>query len=111
MFHREQRKARRFLIQLPAIVRWTDGKIGGEAKTETKDVSSHGLRFDLSEALESGTSLEILMTLSHEVTRAGPVRVRCRGSVVRTSLNNSDKIEVVATIQKFVFIRGDENAL
>jgi len=107
---REQRKSRRFLIQLPLIVRWANENGVGEAEAETQDVSSGGLRFDLFQTLKSGSAVEILMTLPHQLTNAGPVRVRCTGRVVRTSHNGSDKVEVAAAIQRFLFIRDEENA-
>lgn len=110
MIEREQRKSRRFLIQLPVVVRWTDEKLIGEAVTETHDVSSHGLRFDLPKNLKDGSALEILMTLPQEVTHAGPVRVNCKGRVVRTRLKGLDKVEIAAAIQRYQFTRNSENA-
>ncbi|MGD0966303.1 MAG: PilZ domain-containing protein [Candidatus Acidiferrales bacterium] len=109
MIEGEQRKSRRFLIQLPVVVRWTDENLIGEAVTLTLDVSSRGLRFDLPKSLKGGLALEMLMTLPHEVTHAGPVRVNCKGRVVRTSLKGSDKVEVVAAIQRYQFVRNSEN--
>lgn len=108
MVQREQRKSRRFLIQLPVIVRWADKSLIGETQTQTLDVSSRGIRFDLPKELKEGSAVEILMTLPNQVTNAGPVRVRCTGHVVRTSLKGSDKVEVVAAIQRFHFMRDAE---
>jgi hypothetical protein len=107
---REQRKSRRFLIQLPLVVRWANENGVGEAEAETQDVSSGGLRFDLVQTLKSGSAVEILMTLPHQLTHAGPVRVRCTGRVVRTSIKGLDKVEVAAAIQRFQFMRDAENA-
>ena len=110
MIQKEQRESRRFLIRLAITVRWADGKRTGEAVAETQDVSSGGVRFDLPQGPKSGSAIELLMTLPDQVTRAGPVRVRCLGSVVRTNPKGSDKIEVAAAIRRFEFIRGGENA-
>jgi hypothetical protein len=107
---REQRKSRRFLIQLPVTVRWVDDNLVGEAEAQTQDVSSGGLRFDLSKAPKTNSAVEILMTLPHQLSNAGPVRVRCRGRVVRTNLKDSDRIEVVAAIERFEFMRDTESA-
>lgn len=107
---REQRKSRRFLMQLSLIVRWADENLVGEAVTETGDVSSGGVRFDLPSELKKGSWVEILMTLPHELTNAGRVRIRCTGRVVRTSLKGADKVEVAAAIQRFQFMRDAENA-
>ena len=109
MIRKEQRKSRRFLLQLPLLVRWADENIVGEAQAETQDVSSGGLRFDLSKAPKIKSSVEILMTLPHQLTQAGPVRVRCRGRVVRTNPIGLDKVEVVAAIERFEFMRAGEN--
>lgn len=109
MNQKERRQSRRFLIQLPVTVRWTEAKVRGEATTKTRDVSSRGLRFDLPKNLSSGCPLEILMTLPHEVTCGGPVRVNCKARVVRTSASGSDTVEVVAAIQRFQFMRLAEN--
>jgi PilZ domain len=106
---REQRKSRRFLIQLPVIVRWVVENLIEEAASETQDVSSGGLRFYLPNAPKSGSALEILLTFPYLVPSA-PVLVRCRGRVVRTSLKGSDKVEVMASIERFEFIRDAESA-
>ena len=66
MVQREQRKSRRFLMQLPIIVRWADENLVEETATETQDVSSGGLRFHLPKAPKSGSALEILMTLPYQ---------------------------------------------
>ena len=110
MTRRDQRKSRRFLIQLPLIVRWLDENLVGEAEAQTQDVSSGGLRFDLSKAPKTRSAVEILMTLPHQLTKAGPVRVRCRGHVVRTNPKGSDKTEVVAAIERFEFMRDAGSA-
>jgi len=110
MTQKDQRKSRRFLIQLPLIVRWLDENLVGEAEAQTQDISSDGLRFDLSKAPKTRSAVEILMTLPHQLTNAGPVRVRCRGHVVRTSPKGSDKTEVVAAIERFEFVRDARSA-
>jgi hypothetical protein len=110
MMQRDQRKSRRFLIQLPLIVRWLNENSVGETEAQTQDVSSGGLRFDLSKAPKTNSSVEILMTLPHQLTKAGPVRVRCRGHVLRINPKGSDKTEVVAAIERFEFMRDAESA-
>ena len=69
------------------------------AATETRDLSPHGLRFDLSQAIRSGSSIEILMTVPHQLTQAGPVRIRCLGRVIRNDLEATDKMGVIAVIE------------
>lgn len=110
MIQTNRRKTRRFLIQLPLVVRWADGTSAREAEAQTQDVSSGGLRFNLSQAPKSNSAIEILMALPHQLTNAGPVRVRCRGHVVRTNPKGLDQVEVVAAIERFQFMRDEENA-
>jgi hypothetical protein len=62
-------------------------------------VSSRGVYFFLSKEVSSGSPVEILLTLPHEITLAGPVKVRCLG-----------RIGVVAQIERYEFLRGDEHA-
>jgi hypothetical protein len=52
------------------------------------------------------------LTLPHEITLAGPVRVRCLGRVNRTEGDDLlGRSGVVAEIQRYEFLRGnDENA-
>jgi PilZ domain len=104
----ERRTARRFLMRLPLTVRWADENMVGEAVAETRDVSARGIRFNLPQHLNSGSAVEILMTIPHELTLAGPVRVRCQGHVLR-SFENSGKSEVIATLERFRFIRYPED--
>jgi hypothetical protein len=106
----ERRNAQRFQIKLPLTVRWTSGTAVGEAATESKDVSSRGVFFFLPKEIKKGAPVEILLTLPHEITLAGPVRVRCLGRIQRTELSVSDTIGVVAAIERYEFLRSDESA-
>ncbi len=54
--------------------------------------------------------MEILLTLPNEITLAGPVRVRCLGRIQRTESKADGAIGVVAAIERYEFLRGDENA-
>ena len=79
MATKERRTARRFKMKLPLTVRWNNKEGMGEHATESQDVSSRGLTFSMNKEIKAGSSVEILMTLPHEVTLAGPVRVKCLG--------------------------------
>ncbi len=107
---KERRSTRRFLMRLPLTVRWTDESVVGEAATESREVSSRGLYFHLPKGLKSGSPVEIVMTLPHELTQAGPVRVRCLGRVLRTSSENSGDVGVAAAIERYEFMRNGESA-
>lgn len=110
MAYPERRTAQRFRIKLPMIVRWTTGAAIGEAKTESKDVSSRGVYFFLPKEVKTGSPVEIVLTLPHEITLAGPVRVRCLGRIQRTQEEDRGRAGVVAEIERYEFLRGDENA-
>ena len=110
MAYPERRTAQRFRIKLPMTVRWTSGAAIGEATTESKDVSSRGVYFFLPKEVKSGSPVEIILTLPHEITLAGPVRVRCLGRVQRAEGGEEGRSGVVAEIERYEFLRGDENA-
>ncbi len=107
---KERRLSRRFLMRLPLTVRWTDENVVGEASTESREVSSRGIYFHLPKGLRSGSPVEIVMTLPHELTQAGPVRVRCLGRVLRSSPENAGEIGVAAAIERYEFMRSNETA-
>jgi len=107
---KERRVSRRFLMRLPLTVRWTDENVVGEADTESREVSSRGLYFHLPKGLRSGSPVEIVMTLPHELTQAGPVRVRCLGRVLRSSQDTSGLMGVAAAIERYEFMRNSESA-
>lgn len=109
MAQKERRLSRRFQMRLPLKVRWTSEASPVEATTETKEVSSHGLYFFLARDLKNGSPIEIVMTLPHEVTLAGPIKVRCLGHVVRTDIARDQDIGVAAAIERYEFLRNGES--
>lgn len=104
----ERRNTQRFQMRLPLTVRWTTGAAVGETSTESRDVSSRGVYFFLSKDVKQGSAIEILLTLPNEITLAGPVRVRCLGRVQRTESRDEGAVGVVAAIERYEFLRGDE---
>lgn len=105
---KERRSSRRFLMRLPLTVRWTDEAVVGEAATESREVSSRGLYFHLPKGLKKDSAVEIVMTLPHELTQAGPVRVRCLGRILRSSPEYSGEVGVAAAIERYEFMRNCE---
>ena len=108
MASNERRSSRRFSMRLPLTVRWTDESVVGEAQTESREVSSRGLYFHLPKGLRSGSPVEIVMTLPHELTQAGPVRVRCLGRIVRSGPDVSGEVAIAAAIERYEFLREGE---
>jgi hypothetical protein len=104
----ERRTTQRFSMRLPLTVRWTTGAAVGEMMTESRDVSSRGVYFFLSKDVKEGSAVEILLTLPNEITLAGPVRVRCLGRVQRTESRDEGAIGVVAAIERYEFLRTEE---
>ena len=105
----ERRNAQRFQIRLLLVVRWANGSAVGEASTQSRDVSSRGVYFFMPKELTNGSPVEILMTLPNEITLAGAIRVRCLGRVQRTEVGDTKRVGVVAQIERYEFLRGDEH--
>jgi hypothetical protein len=74
----DRRKSRRFSLRLPVVVRWTDENLRRETRSETQDVSSHGLRFVLPTWMANGSLVHIFMTLPYQVTGVQNVLVDCQ---------------------------------
>jgi len=106
----ERRRANRFQIQLPLVVRWAGGAAVGEAATQSRDVSARGIYFMLPKEIERGSPVEIVMTLPHDITMVGPVRVSCLGRIQRTEPQPDRRVGVVATLGRYEFLRSDGNA-
>ena len=106
----ERRSGRRFRMKLPLSVRWVTGSGTAEALTDSENVSSRGIYFHLQKDLRDGSPIELVMTLPHEITHAGPVRVRCLGRVLRTESERHRKVGVVVAIERYEFLRGEQDA-
>ena len=127
MAHTERRTARRFEIKLPMTVRWTSGAAVGEAQTESRDVSSRGVYFFLPKQVTSGSpvfttsdfgTLSMMIELPGSLCRRMPA-APVFASTIETKLVSSVisftfelfAPTVVAEIQRYEFLRGDdENA-
>jgi len=105
----DRRNVQRFHLKLPLVVRCgqeTDDKVS----TASKDVSSRGVYFFLPKDVTNGAAVEIVMTLPNELTMAGPVQVRCLGRVHRSEKLGTGELGVVATIDRYEFLRGENEA-
>ncbi len=79
----ERRVARRFTMALPVKVRFADGASISEKTGETRDVSYRGLYFTIDAEPKTNASIEFVLTLPQQITRAGDVHIRCYGHVLR----------------------------
>jgi PilZ domain len=104
----ERRRAHRFELQSPLTVRWQDGAKMREALTVSEDLSSNGIYFVLPEGIKDGTVVEVEMTLPNQITLAGPVRVRCRGHIMRCEPTQGSKSGMAAAIEKYEFLPGSD---
>jgi len=91
----EHRKAIRFDLKLPLeIIRGAEHQV-----SETRNLSSNGVLFDIETDIEPGNSIEYVITLPSHNKHA--VRLRCLGKVVRR-VNGQG---LAATIDRYEFIR------
>jgi hypothetical protein len=92
------------------MVRWKE-KNGSvrSAATITSDLSSLGARFDLPQDLETGSSVELLLTLPNYI-EATNAQVHCLGRVTRSQVDGSGKVGVAVIIERYHFIRSSGDA-
>lgn len=100
----EQRANRRFSLQLPVSIRYTDGH-APEINAETRNVSAQGVYFFAPSKLAEGSRIEFTMTLPPEITLTDSIRVRCQGKVVRIDDSGlGPEIGIAAIIEQYDFI-------
>jgi PilZ domain len=75
-----------------------------ESPARTRDLSSHGVYFQLSARLEEQSSLEIVLTLPSGLAQGHAAKVRCRARVVRIETVEKG-IGAAAVIDRFEFLR------
>jgi hypothetical protein len=101
----ERRANQRFRTKLPMRVRWATDLGNGEVHTESEDTTPRGVYFFLPTEIESGSLVELVLVLPHEITLAESVRVRCQARVRRTEIKEMDRVGVAAEIEVFQFLR------
>src|ERR1700716_607968 len=79
----ERRTARRYDLSLPIIIRGAAERALDSQQGKTRDISTRGLYFVVDQKLESGSQLDITLTLPAEITHGSEVFVRALGKVVR----------------------------
>jgi len=99
----ERRAARRFSMMLPLKVRLTAENGVTEKPGETRDVSFRGLYFTMEASVETGSSIEFVLTLPQQITLAGDVHIRCYGRVLRVEAHNGRR-GVAARIERYEFL-------
>ena len=107
---KERRHAERYNVELPLIVRWTEGSKQREAHTVTQDISSGGVYFFLPDGIPEGTAVEVEMTVPTQITRGAPKRVLCQGRIRRCELKAGERAGMGTAIEKYEFLAGTEDA-
>lgn len=104
----EQRRTRRFTLQLPLSIT----RAGAERVTVagfTKNISSSGVLFMTERDPDLGTAIEYIITLNHEGPQA--VNLRCVGKVLRSQLirqaieEQPSAYQIAATLERYEFVR------
>ena len=107
----ERRRASRFELQVPLIVRWTNGSDLCEARAVSENVSSRGVYFSLPQGIKDGTPVEIELTLPSQITRAGPARMRCFGRIQRCEQEDGTRASMAAMLNKYEFLPRSDGVL
>jgi hypothetical protein len=102
----ERRAAQRFAISVPVAVQCPEGSFPQETAL-SHDVSAKGIFFLMHSRPREGSPIEFTVTLPAEVTLTDPMRVNCKGRVIRVVEEESThRIGVGATIEGYnSFIR------
>jgi hypothetical protein len=106
----ERRTTRRYDLSLPIIIRIPTEKTLDSQQGKTRDISTRGLYFVIDQNLETGSELDITLTLPAEITHGTEVFVRALGKVVRVELrveDDSTRMGVAAVIERYDIIRGE----
>lgn len=101
----DRREARRFNMTLPMRVLARDSQ-SAELMAYTRDVSYRGLYFLAEAAFKIGSSIEFVITLPEQFTRAADVNIRCHGQVVRTEPTLNGKTGIAAKIDRYEFLHA-----
>jgi c-di-GMP-binding flagellar brake protein YcgR len=106
----ERRTTRRYDLSLPIIIRVSTERALDSQQGKTRDISTRGLYFVVDQNLESGSQLDITLTLPGEITHGSDVFVRALGKVVRVERRMEDgsaRMGVAAVIERYDIIRGE----
>ena len=101
-FNVEQRKTRRFTLQLPVALTRA-GSLRLSDAGFTQNISSCGVLFTLQRQLDIGGPIEYVITLIDESNN--PVNLRCVGKVVRQIGAPDRPGAVAATMERYEFVR------
>ena len=103
----EQRRTRRFKLQLPLSITRAGAERVALAGL-TRNISSTGVLFTSEREPDLGGPIEYVITLNHEGGHI--VHLRCVGKVVRServdlSTADASAFQIAATLERYEFIR------
>ena len=104
----EQRRTRRFSLQLPLSIR-TAGRGAAPFAGTTKNISSSGILFTSEQEPNLGSPIEYIVTLNADGPQ--PVNLRCIGKVLRSELlpgedqAQAPAYQIAATLERYEFVR------
>lgn len=104
----EQRRTRRFKLQLPLSVT-RSGTERVALAGFTKNISSSGVLFTADREPDLGGPIEYVITLNHEGPQS--VNLRCMGKVVRSdrldprASDGHSNFQIAATLERYEFVR------
>src|SRR5215472_15479222 len=104
----EQRRTRRFKLQLPLSITRSGAERVALAGY-TKNISSTGVLFTANREPDIGGPIEYVITLNHEGPQS--VNLRCMGKVVRSdrldprAADGQESFQVAATLERYEFVR------
>jgi c-di-GMP-binding flagellar brake protein YcgR len=106
----ERRTTRRYDLSLPIVIRVPRERAHDSQEGKTRDISTRGLYFVVDQNMESGSQLDITLTLPADITHGSDVFVRALGTVVRVERRMEDgsaRMGVAAVIERYDIIRGE----
>lgn len=105
----ERRTTRRYDLSLPVVIRVPAERALDSQQGKTRDVSNRGLYFVVDQNMESGSQLDIMLTLPAEITHGSEVLIRASGKVVRVERRMEDgnaRMGIAAVIERYDIFRG-----
>ncbi|MGB9067004.1 MAG: PilZ domain-containing protein [Candidatus Acidiferrales bacterium] len=106
----ERRLARRYDLSLPVNIRMPINREPRTHSGQTRDISTRGVYFTMTDDLAPGSELDFTLTLPAEITRGSEVFVRAHGRVIRIdkhSDDNHESVGVAAVIERYDIVRGE----
>jgi hypothetical protein len=106
----ERRIARRYDLTLPISIRIPAERELLVQSGKTRDISTRGLYFVVELKMETGSELDITLTLPGELTKGSDVLVRALGKVLRVEEQRQEGHEmtgVAAIIERYDIVRSE----